>query len=179
MLPSIAPYRSLPGRSFQVLLVFLSGALIAACAAQTPISRVDQQCNRVADESVNTGNWELARRQHEQLLKAEPGNCLALYHLGYIWGQLGERSQEVHFYEAAVNCGYVDDDRLFFNLGMAHADLGNTQQALDALERAVRLNPNNPDNLFGLGLMNQLAGRQAETETALLQALRLGFVKTW
>ncbi len=160
-------------RSLRMLPALVSMVLLAACAAQAPTPKPARQCDPVADEAVEQGNWELARKTHEQLLASQPGNCLAIYHLGYIWGQLGDRAREIHFYEAAVTCGYTDDDRLYFNLGMAYADQGDTQQALKALNRATQLDPGNPDNFFGLGVTNQIAGRQAEAEAALIATLRL------
>ena len=173
MLPSKAKYHRSQGRVFRLLSTMLSMLLLAACAAQMPAPEPAPKCDEVADEAVNQGNWELALKEHEQVLKEQPDNCLALYHLGYIWGQLGDREKEVHFYEAAVDCGYVHDDRLFFNLGMVYADTGDTQQALKALERATQLGPDNPDNFFGLGYTYLLAGRPAQAEAALITTLRL------
>lgn len=173
MLPSKAKRHRSLGRAFRLLSALLSMLLLAACAAQVPAPEPAPQCDPVADEAVNQGNLELALKEHERVVRAQPDNCLALYHLGYIWGQLGDRENEVQFYEAAVDCGYVHDDRLFFNLGMVYADQGDTQQALETLERATQLGPDNPDNFFGLGFTYLLAGRPAKAEAALLTTLRL------
>ena len=155
-----------------LLTVVLAMALLAACATPMPTTEAPPQCDAVADEAVDRGDWDTARKEHERVLREQPDNCLALYHLGYIWGQLGDSEKEVHYYEAAADCGYLDD-RLFFNLGMVYADQGNIEAALGTLERAAQLNPKNPDNFFGLGLTRQMAGHQAEAEAALITALRL------
>ena len=173
-----APLHLSPGRSICLLPALVSMVLLVACAAQTPSPKPIRQCDPAADEAVAQGDWELARKTHERLLASEPGNCLALYHLGYIWGQLGNRASEIHFYEAAITCGYTDDDQLYFNLGMAYADQGDTERAVKALNRATQLDPDNPDNFFGLGVTNQLAGREAEAEAVLLATLRLDSTHT-
>lgn len=173
MLPSNKKHRRSFNRAFRLLSTLLSMLILAACAAQVPAPEPAPQCDPVADEAVSQGNWELALKEHERVVRGQPGNCLALYHLGYIWGQLGDREKEVQFYEAAVDCGYVRDDRLFFNLGMVYADQGDTQQALNALERATQLGPENPDNFFGLGYTYLLAGRPTQAEAALITTLRL------
>jgi tetratricopeptide (TPR) repeat protein len=156
-----------------MLPVVLAMVMLAACATRMPPPEAPPQCDPVADEAVRQGDWELALKEHQRVVREQPGNCLACYHLGFIWGQLGDREKEVRFYEAAIDCGYTDDDRLFFNLGMAYTERGDSRRALAALERAAGLNADNPDNFFGLGVANQLAGRQAEAEAALLDALRL------
>lgn len=173
MLPLQSLRPRLPLSPFGLLPVLLSVLLLAACAAHTPAPEAPRQCDPVADEAVNRGDWELALKEHERVIREQPGNCLALYHLGYIWGQFGDRAKEVRFYEAAIDCGYVDDDRIFFNLGMAYADQGNTRLAVQALERATQLDPDNPDNFFGLGVTNRLDGRPAEAEAAFIATLRL------
>ena len=165
--------RFLLNKSARVLIGLVYGLLLIACATPTPTLQTDRECHPGIDAAVQTGDWETARLAHERLLAENPDNCLALYHLGYIWGQIGDRAQEVQFYEAAVDCGYTDDDRLYFNMGMAYADLGNVPEASRALERAVQLRPHHADNHFGLGLMHQLAGRSDEAEASFLNALNL------
>ncbi len=167
-----APRLSL-NKSALILLVLVCGLLLTACATTTPTVQTDRECHPGIDAAVQTGDWEAARLAHERFLAENPDNCLAMYHLGYIWGQIGDRAQEVQFYEAATECGYTDDDRLYFNMGMAYADLGNVAEASRALERATQLRPQHADNHFGLGLMHQLAGRSDEAEASLLNALNL------
>ena len=159
-------------QSLILVLLFLPAILIPGCAGQQPSSNEFQQmCNPVADAAVAVGDWETALADHERLLVKEPANCLALYHLGFIWGYLGDRDQEIGFYETAVGCGYASDGQLFFNLGMAYGDIGELDRAVEAFERAVAINPENPDAHFGLGVTHQKAGRRDEAESALLRAV--------
>ena len=110
---------------------------------------------------------------HEQLLSRDPSNCLVLFHLGYIWGELEDRQKEIDFYRRAVACGYDHDDRLFFNMGMAYAALGQVDAAMDALNRAVGVGPDHADNYFGLGLVAGQAGLAQQAIMALEKAVAL------
>lgn len=157
-----------------VALAFSIALTIAACSQATV--RPPQpgwSCDAEADAAVHSQQWELALQLHQRYLELEPGNCLALYHLGYILGKLNERQQEVEAYERAVTCGYSNDDRLFFNLGMALGELSEPAEALAALERAIQLNPGNAENHFGLGYIAQMTGRSGRAVKALHKAVDL------
>jgi tetratricopeptide (TPR) repeat protein len=160
------------GRRSWLAYLLLAGLLLAGCAGRNPNpSAFQETCNPSADAAVEAGNWETGLAEHEQLVIKEPANCLALYHLGFIWGHLGDRQQEIESYEAAIRCGYAADDGLFFNLGMAYGDAGELDRAIRSFERAAAINPENPDAHFGLGLIHQRAGRRDLAESALLRAL--------
>ena len=150
----------------------LIGLLLIACA--TPAAKPEPAVQTAPDplgQAIESGDWESARLHYEQILVKNPEDCRAIYHLGYIWGQLDNRTDEIHCYEQAVACGYTTDDRLFFNLGMAYADQGDLERAASAFERAVAVQPGNADNYFGLGLMEQAMGRSAQAESTWKQAV--------
>lgn len=147
-------------------------ALACTSVHQIPEPK-DWQCDPEADDAVEREDWHAARIAHEQIVSKSPNNCLAIYHLGYIWGQLGDREQEVSYYEKAVACGYGEDDRLFFNLGMAYGDTGHMNEALRAFEQAVKINPDNAENYFGLGLTAQAAGQQQRAVQAFGRAVTI------
>jgi tetratricopeptide (TPR) repeat protein len=131
------------------------------------------QCDEEADTLVEAGDWQQGLEAHMRLLVKEPSNCLALFHLGYIWGELGERQKEIELYNQSINCGYDEDDRLFFNLGMAYISIGQLSAALNALEKALSIGPDNPDNHFGYGLVSRETGRMEQAARALEKALIL------
>lgn len=155
------------------ILIVIGFALAMAGCSIGPIHQQDGawSCDTPADAAVQSGNWQLAERLHRQVLASDPGNCLAIYHLGYILGNLNDRDQEVVEYERAVACGYNQDDKLYFNLGMAYGDLEETDRAIDALERAVQINPDNAENHFGLGYVAHVIGKSALAERALSKAI--------
>ncbi len=150
----------------------LVGLLVIACATPAPVPEpAAQRPPDPLEQAIESGDWETARLHYERILLQNPKDCRAMYHLGYIWGQLDNRSEEIRYYEQAVECGYTSDDRLFFNLGMAYADRGNMEGAVSAFERAASIQPDNADNYFGLGWMEQALGRSDQAERAWKQAL--------
>lgn len=162
-------------RKYLSAAVAFSIALIIAACSQTMMQSPQPgwSCDAEADAAVHRQQWELALQLHQRYLELEPHNCLALYHLGYILGKLNERQLEVEAYERAAACGYSNDDRLFFNLGMAFGELSEPDKALAALEHAIQLNPDNPENHFGLGYIAQLAGHSRRAIKALKKAIDL------
>jgi tetratricopeptide (TPR) repeat protein len=161
-------------RHSAVAVAFSIALAIAACSQTTVRSpQPGWSCDAEADAAVHSQQWELALQLHQRYLELEPGNCLAIYHLGYIFGKLNKRQLEVEAYERAVACGYSNDDRLFFNLGMALGETSEPDKALAALERAIQLNPDNAENHFGLGYIAQLTGRSRRAVKALQKAIDL------
>jgi tetratricopeptide (TPR) repeat protein len=155
-----------------VAVAMLLGIWSCASAPTQPQSR-QWSCDAHADRTVTEGQWEQALNQHQAYLVTHPDSCLTIYHLGYIWGQLGDHAKEVALYDHAVQCGYVGDDQLYFNLGMAYAELELPEKAIAAFKRAVALKPQNAENHFGLGLAAGSAGQldlaiQALTKTVAL-----------
>lgn len=148
--------------------------MVLACAAQ-PVGPPGPApgCDPVIDKAVQEGDWQKALTDHEQFLARNPGDCLAMYHLGYIYGQMGDRLEEIRYYEQAAQCGYKHDDLLYFNMGMAKADVGDLPGALQSFETAAAINPENPENQFGIGLVYQTSGRSADAEQAWLHAVKL------
>jgi tetratricopeptide (TPR) repeat protein len=159
--------------SWTVMAVGMTLTLTACSSTAVRSPQRGWRCNAEADAAVGNRQWQLALQLHRRVLELEPGNCLALYHLGYILGKLDERQLEVETYEQAAACGYSNDDRLFFNLGMAYVELSEPDKALEALERAVRLNPGNAENHFGLGYIARLAGQGPRAVKALETAIDL------
>jgi len=148
--------------------------LLCACATtQTIPSSSAGLCDPAIDETVRGGDWEKALQDHERLLRNVPGDCLAMYHLGYIWGQLGDRPKEFQFYKQAIQCGYNSDDRLYFNMGMALASMGDLKEAQKIFEKAISINPSDADNYFGLGIIYQAQEQFDQAEIAWLKTVAL------
>jgi tetratricopeptide (TPR) repeat protein len=164
----------LPARLTAMLLL---GFWVVGCASMgTPPGRSVQKewrCDEIADAAVQRQDWDLALSRHQALLDKTPSNCLAIYHLGYIKGNLGDRHEETVLYEKAIQCGLDKDDHLYFNLGMAYAETDRMEKALAAFKKAVSLNSQNAENFFGLGLVAKWAGHTDRAKTALHQALEL------
>jgi tetratricopeptide (TPR) repeat protein len=155
------------------LLVLLLLALYACASLPRETDRISWSCDPQGDNAVNSGNWEEAFLRHQELLAAHPDNCLAMYHLGYIWGRMGDREKEIDHYNQAVACGYDSDDLLYFNLGMAYGEIDQMENAIAAFQRAVALNPRHAENQFGLGLTARSAGHAELARQALARAVEI------
>lgn len=130
-----------------------------------------RRCDEAIDAAVETGDWNKALVGHQQLLAKSPDNCLAMYHTGYIWGQLRDRQREINYYRKALACGYNDDDRLYFNLGMALVDTGDLENASQMFQSALAINPRGADSYFGLGMIAQAKGDSRAAEDAWLKSI--------
>lgn len=150
---------------------------VAGCSSMDTKAVRERQkqwrCDDEADAAVSREEWNLALSLHQALIKNEPHNCLAIYHLGYIHGKMGDRSQETVLYEKAIACGLDGDDHLYFNLGMAYGEMNRMDEALSAFEQAVFLDNQNAENFFGLGLIATWAGLIEKAEAALIQTVDL------
>jgi tetratricopeptide (TPR) repeat protein len=129
-------------------------------------------CDIAADDAMKRGDYHTALLLHERLLEKEPDNALALYHLGYAYGQTGNHQIEVHYYEKAIALGFTKD-AIFFNLGMAYGELNQIEKSLKAFERAVSLDPDNADNHFGLALSYQRRLTDELAEVEFLKAIEI------
>jgi Tfp pilus assembly protein PilF len=127
-------------------------------------------CDKEADEAIKQNDYEAGIILHQRFLEKEPGNALALYHLGYAYGQIGEHVREVSHYEKAISFGYTRD-RIFFNLGMAYGDLNQTQKSIGAFKQALDMDPGNADNHFGLALAYQKSAADKLAEEEFLKAI--------
>jgi tetratricopeptide (TPR) repeat protein len=159
-----------------ILGCLIALCLCAGCAKRdmvkesVPVTR--WTCDREADEAMKRHDYQEAIRLHQKILETEPDNALALYHLGYAYGQTGNHEQEVFFYERAAVFGFTEGN-IFFNLGMAYGELNRIEEAIESFQKALTLDPDSADNHFGLALAYQrsVADRQAEEE--FLKAIEL------
>ena len=154
-------------------LVILTGfGCVKSTLVKEPDAARTWTCDEVADEAMERGDYETGIRLHHDIVKKNPGNGLAWYHLGYAYGQLEDHLVEVRYYEKAVTAGYQEEG-LFFNLGMAYGELDRIKESIGAFERAIAINPDSADNYFGLGLAYQRAGDYLHSEKAFQQAIRI------
>lgn len=129
-------------------------------------------CDKEADEALARHDYQEGIRLHRKLLEKEPDNALALYHLGYAYGQTGDHVREVFYYERAAELGF-EQDHVFFNLGMAYGELNRIEEAITAFQRALELHPHDAENHFGLALAYQRGVKDDLAEEEFLKAIAL------
>jgi Flp pilus assembly protein TadD len=148
-----------------VLSIWLPKAAIASGAEQ-------QVCDVGADYYLGVEDYLEAIRLHVEVVRKQPGNALAHYHLGFALGMLGDRLAEVREYRQAEMLGLTSWD-LFLNLGLALIDSGDLDAATESLRRAVVLGGDHFESHFNLALVDERRGMLADAEHETLEALRL------
>jgi tetratricopeptide (TPR) repeat protein len=137
----------------------LAGHLLSAGCSKTSTGEkphLDRTwiCDEVADDAMRGQDYEAGIHLHQRFLEKEPENGLALYHLGYAYGQTGNHLKEVSYYERAVELGFFGE-RIFFNMGMAYGELNQPKKSIRAFKKALEIEPDSADNHFGLALAYQ------------------------
>ena len=122
-------------------------------------------CDEEADNAMRQQDYEAGILVHQRFLEKEPENALALYHIGYAYGQIGNHLKEVFHYEKAIALGF-GEHRIFFNLGMAYGELNQGKKSIRAFKKALDIDPDSADNHFGLAMAYQrnLDDKLAEEE---------------
>jgi Flp pilus assembly protein TadD len=149
-----------------LMLLFAGGS--HAIAGASP----EQVCDVAADYPLGAEDYPQAIRLHEDLIRRQPGNALAHYHLGFAQGMAGDRPAEIREYQRAAALGLNDWD-LFLNLGMAQLEDGDLDSATASLRRAVLLGARHPESHFNLALVEVQRGMLADAERETLLSLRL------
>jgi len=132
------------------LAALLSGAGCSKrISFREPVLEKTWTCDKAADDATKRHDYEAAIILHHSFLEKKPGNGLALYHLGYAYGQTGNHMKEVFYYEKAIALG-LKEDGIFFNLGMASVELDKIEKSIRAFKKALDINPDSADSHFGL-----------------------------
>jgi tetratricopeptide (TPR) repeat protein len=166
----------IPIRGFR-LLIALVLAIAMQCAtrwsAEARSSQSsDQVCDPLADYYLGMEDYQQAIRRHEIVIKAQPNNALAYYHLGFSYGVTGDHRAELADYQKAVELG-LSDWQLFLNMGLLYLDSARLDDAVAVLRLSVLLGPYHPEPHFNLGLAYERTGMYPQAEQEILLSLRL------
>ena len=167
---SFRPWIFLFGLMFSLLALCAGSGCSKAFLGKNAESNKRWICDKEADEAMKRNEYEAGIILHQRFLEKEPENALALYHLGYAYGQLGEHLSEVSHYEKAIAFGYKRD-RIFFNLGMAYGELNQKEKSISAFKKALEINPGNADNHFGLAMAYQKSATDKLAQDEFLKAI--------
>jgi len=129
-------------------------------------------CDKAADEAMKRHDYEAGIALHKRFLEKQPGNALALYHLGYGYGQLGDHQTEVSYYEKAMALG-LETDQISFNLGMAYGELDETEKSINAFKKALEINPGSAEYHFELALAYLENTEKIEAKQELLKVIEI------
>jgi tetratricopeptide (TPR) repeat protein len=161
-----------------VILAFFLSAMQVFYGCGTAASKKDVMptpeltCDKDADEALKERRYEKSVILHEFYLKEHPDNGLAMYHLGFSHGQLGDHENEVKCYEKAIDLGFYGAS-IFFNLGMVYGEMGKYEDSVRIFKKAMKIEPGRADNHFGLALAYQQMGSYEPAEEEFKKALEL------
>jgi Flp pilus assembly protein TadD len=149
-----------------ILLLSLGIACVASAGGSE-----QQLCDVGADYALGVEHYSEAIRLHTEVVRKRPDDALALYHLGFAEGMVGNRAVELRKYQRAAALGLRNWD-LFLNVGLAQLENGDLDAATHSLRRAVLLGEDHPESHFNLALVYERRGLLADAEREML-ALRL------
>ena len=157
---------------FTVAVVITQRPRITFAATQTSSSSHEQVCDPLADYFLGMEDYPEAIRRHQEVIRNNPDNALAHYHLGFAYGVTGDHQRELEEYEKAVDLG-LSDWQLFLNLGLLDMEEDHPDEAAEVLRLATLLGPYRPETHFNLGLVYERLGMFQKAEQELLLSLRL------
>jgi tetratricopeptide (TPR) repeat protein len=179
-LPSPATLSRGPNvKAVHINRVFLSATCICLATACSETAFVDEPkepnklvCVEEADRAFVAEDYETAIRLHERILEKDAQNGLETYHLGYIYGQLGNHSKEIFYYRKAIELGF-EEERIFLNLGMAYGELGQMEDAIRAFRKDLVSNPNSAEVHLAMAMAYQKLSAVDLAEKECQEAIRL------
>jgi Flp pilus assembly protein TadD len=155
------------------LVVVVTFVLPSILPAGVVAREIDEQvCDVAADYALGAEDYAETIRLHRELVRKNPRDALAHYHLGFAEGMIGNRSQEIREYARADALGLRLWD-LFLNLGLAQLEENDLEAATASLRRAVLLGSEHSEAHFTLALAEEKRGMLSAAERETLTALRL------
>jgi len=149
-----------------ILLLSLGIACVASAGGSE-----QQLCDVGADYALGVEHYSEAIRLHIEVVRKRPDDALALYHLGFAEGMVGNRAVELREYQRAAALGLRNWD-LFLNVGLAQLENGDLDAATHSLRRAVLLGEDHPESHFNLALVCERRGLLADAEREMLASLQ-------
>jgi tetratricopeptide (TPR) repeat protein len=156
-----------------IALLLCMTALGLGVARAPASTQADQQvCDPTADYYLGMEDYPAAIRLHLAVIRAHPDNALAHYHLGFAYGAIGDHRHELHQYQQAITLG-LSDWQLFLNMGLAYMEAGRLGDAVEMLQLATLVAPEQSEAHFDLGLAYERHRMLAQAEREMLVALGL------
>lgn len=156
-------------------LLELIGLKPQAIAAYSEATRVRpdfmRPTNRVAYLLASQERFAEAELHFQAVLRANPGNAVAHFNLGFTFDKRGQFDKAIHEFREAVRLN-PKIDRAWYGLGLAHAQIGRHREAAEALEQAATLQPMNHHAWYQLGMALHATGNTERFEQVVMHLLR-------
>lgn len=118
------------------------------------------------------GDGNSARKILHKVLKRDPDNGDALYTLGLIAKDRGQRSEAIDYFKTTVKFDPTNTHAHFF-LGSLHLDNQANAEAAEEYRQVVSLNPSDAEGWYSLGFAISSQGKYEEAITCYEKALAL------
>lgn len=107
------------------------------------------------------------------LLDQYPNNPLVLYEIGGSYDVMGEEKEAIPYYQKAIKAGLegADLQECLVCLGSSQRNVGDFEEAVENLEKAVKQFPDNNSGKAFLALAYYSDGREDEAVKLLLELL--------
>jgi tetratricopeptide (TPR) repeat protein len=155
-----------------LLVALLVQCPLSAWASAKTSAADEQVCDPLADYFLGMEDYNEAIRRHQVVIRHDPSNALAHYHLGFAYGETGQHGKELAEYQKAISLG-LDDWQLFLNLGLLYLENGQVRDASAVLQLATLLGPERPETHFNLALAYERLGQLPEAEQEDLLSLQI------
>lgn len=129
-------------------------------------------CDIEADYFLGIENYAEAIRAHLEVVRKNPRDSLAHYHLGFAYGMIGRHEREREEYLEALSFGRIEWS-LLLNLGLSYFDQGEYAAATEILTVAAIAGPRRPETHYNLALAYERRAMLAQAEQELLLSLVL------
>ena len=153
----------------------LFGAKQQAIAAYTAATQAApgflRPMNRVAYLLASQERFAEAEPYFLVVLRADPGNAVAHFNLGYTYDKRGQSEKAIHEFREATRLN-PKIDRAWYGMGLAHAQLGQHREAAEALEQAATLQPMNHHAWYQFGMALHATGNTERFEQVVMHLLR-------
>lgn len=112
----------------------------------------------------------VAVRNFEQALKLSPNDSETNNNYGWFLCQRSRIDESIKYFMAAIkNPLYATPDRSYVNAGLCLLKKNDLAGAEDMFNKAIRVQPRNPQALYNLGNLNYTRGQLMEAKTYLAQ----------
>jgi tetratricopeptide (TPR) repeat protein len=157
----------------RIVIAGIGLIVVLTCLVSRNAMATDNEiCNVAADFSLGLEDYPKAIASHLELVRSQPNNALAHYHLGFAYGMVGRVNEELAEYRTASRLGLRNWD-LFLNLGLAYLGQRELTSATEALETAARLGPEHFEAHYNLALAYESERRPAEALREIAASRRL------
>jgi tetratricopeptide (TPR) repeat protein len=121
---------------------------------------------------TSQGQLDDAVHAYERLVKDNPDDHFVLSTLADLYVMQNQLPRAIELYEQLA-ASQGSSHQLHFNLGVLHGRMGNLDESIRQLSRAIELSPNTIESRVALGLTLELAKRPAQAEAHYLEAIKI------